>query len=185
MMSSTETTAIPRPAPPVDSTPLPKLSASEFRQYNRLADGMQQYHNHFRSSWTTLYKACEANKRPSGISIRQFLALGEEFCSSLTMHHGIEERYIFPVLAESMPNFKDQEHLKKQHEGIHAGLDVFEQYLKDCRSGQTELRLGEMKRIMDTFGEVLWKHLDDEVDELRADNMRKFWTAKEVAGIPF
>ena len=120
------------------------------------------------------------------MSIRQFLALGDQFCSSLTVHHGIEERYIFPVLAERMPSFKDQEHLKKQHEGIHAGLDVFEKYLKDCRSGEKELRLrDEMKGIMDTFGEVLWKHLDDEVEELKAENMRKFWTAKEVQAIPF
>jgi hemerythrin-like domain-containing protein len=132
-----------------------------------------------------LYKACEANKRPAGMSIRQFLALGDQFSQSLTVHHSIEERYIFPVLAERMPNFKDQEHLKKQHEGIHAGLDVFEQYIKDCRSGEKELRLEEMKRIMDTFGEVLWKHLDDEVEELKADNMRKFWTAKELQSIPF
>jgi hypothetical protein len=121
---------------------------------------MQQYHNHFRSTWTTMYKACEANKRPSGMSIRQFLALGDQFCSSLTIHHGIEERYIFPVLAERMPRFKDQEHLKKQHEGIHEGLDVFEKYLKDCRRGETELRLDEMKRILDTFCKVLWAHLE-------------------------
>ena len=184
-MSSSETTAIPGAAQSAADPALPKLSASEFRQLNRLADGMQQYHNHFRAMWTTLYKACEANKRPSGMSIRQFLALGEQFCSSLTMHHGIEERYIFPVLAERMPRFKDQEHLKKQHEGIHAGLDVFENYLRKCRSGETELRLDEMKRIMDSFGEVLWKHLDDEVEELGASNMRKFWTAKEVQEIPF
>jgi hemerythrin superfamily protein len=107
-----------------------------------------------------MYKACEANKRPSGMSIRQFLALGDQFCSSLTIHHGVEERYIFPVLAERMPRFRDQEHLKKQHEGIHEGLDVFEKYLKDCRRGVTELRLDEMKRILDTFGEVLWAHLE-------------------------
>jgi hypothetical protein len=38
---------------------------------------------------------------------------------------------------------------------------------------------------MDTFGEVLWKHLDDEVEELKAENMRKYWSVKEVQGIPF
>lgn len=119
------------------------------------------------------------------MSIRQFLALGDQFCNSLTAHHGIEERYIFPQLAQRMPRFKDQEHLKKQHEGIHEGLEILEKYLKKCRSGETELRLEEMKRIMDTFGEVLWTHLNDEVEELKAENMRKFWTAKEVQGLLF
>lgn len=132
-----------------------------------------------------MYKACEANKRPSGMSIRQFLAMGEQFVSSLTVHHDIEERYIFPVLAERMARFKDQEHLRKQHESIHEGLDVFAQYVKDCRRGERELRLDEMKRIFDTFGEVLWAHLDDEVEELGAENMRKYWTAEEMRAIPF
>jgi hypothetical protein len=37
----------------------------------------------------------------------------------LTMHHTIEERFIFPILAERMPQFK-AEHLES-HRGIHEG----------------------------------------------------------------
>lgn len=29
---------------------------------------------------------------------------------------------------------------------------------------------------MDTFGSVLWAHLNDEVVELGAESMRKFWS---------
>jgi len=114
------------------------------------------------------------------MSIRQFLALGERFASSLTMHHNIEEAYIFPDLGRKMPLFREKDHLKKQHEAIHEGLDVFEKYLHDCRSGEKELRLDELKKIMDTFGAVLWAHLDDEVRELGAENMRKYWTKEEI-----
>ena len=42
----------------------------------------------------------------------------------------------------------------------------------------------EMKEIMDSFGEVLWQHLDDEVEQLGAENMRKYWTINEMRRMP-
>jgi hemerythrin-like domain-containing protein len=35
------------------------------------------------------------------------------------MHHTIEERFLFPILAKRMPQFKD-EHIES-HKGIHDG----------------------------------------------------------------
>jgi hemerythrin-like domain-containing protein len=141
-------------------------------------------HNHFRQTWTTLHTACVAQKRPSGYSIRQFLSLGLEFCSQLEMHHGIEERHIFPVLARKMPAFQKELELLTHHKLIHAGLEKMQEYLEDCRSGERELRLTELKGLMDGFGDVLWTHLDAEVKELGAENMRKFWSPEEMRRMP-
>lgn len=163
---------------------LPKLSASEFRQYNHMAEHMNYYHNHFRHNWKTLYTACEANKRPSGLSIRQFVNMGLQFCSSLTMHHNIEEAHIFPVLARKMPAFQSEMEMKTAHKAIHAGLVRLEAWLEEVRGGERELNLKELKAIMDTFGTVLWQHLDEEVDQLGAENMRKFWTLAEMQRMP-
>ena len=41
-----------------------------------------------------------------------------------------------------------------------------------------------MKKILDSFGAVLWQHLDDEVKELGAENMRKYWTLEEMRRMP-
>jgi hypothetical protein len=180
---------------------LPKLSTSEFRTYNRMAEMMQYCrsspripyelilknadHNHFRATWTMMYNACEANQRPSSMSIRQFLNAGLQFCHSLTMHHDIEEAHIFPVLARKMPAFKHEMQMKTAHKKIHDGLEKLEPYLEACRDGETELNLKELKRIMDTFGKVLWQHLDEEVEELGAENMRKYWTEAEMGRMPF
>jgi hypothetical protein len=79
-----------------------------------------------------------------------------------------------------MPSFRRELSLLSQHKEIHKGLDKFESYLKECKSGERELRREELKAIMDSFGEVLWQHLDDEVRELGAENMRKYWTVEEV-----
>lgn len=175
--------SITKPIDPKADQELPKLSAEEFRQYDKLAVMMNAYHNHFRHVWKMLYTAAESGERQSGMSIRQFLAYGLQLCRSLNAHHSIEERYIFPELAERMPIFADNDHLIGQHHQIHEGIEKLEEYLQACLYGDKELRMSELKGIMDTFGVVLWSHLDDEVATLGAENMRKYYSAKEIANM--
>lgn len=66
-----------------------------------MAEHMDYFHNHFRETWNMLYGACESGKRSKGMSIRQFIAMGQQFCSQLEMHHGIEERYVLFHLRRS------------------------------------------------------------------------------------
>lgn len=100
------------------------------------------------------------------------------------MHHTIEERHIFPVLAKKMSYFSPKEHLLTQHAGIHKGIDVLEEYIQQVKEGGKEFNLRELKVIFDGFGEVLWTHLDDEVRTLGAENMRKYWTVEEMRRMP-
>jgi hypothetical protein len=84
-----------------------------------------------------------------------------------------------------MPEFRKELELLSQHKQIHAGMDKLQDYLVKCRNGDTELRLNEMKELMDGFGEVLWTHLDQEVRTLGAENMRKYWTLDDMKKMPF
>jgi len=166
---------------------LPKLSAAEFRAYNSMAEHMEYFHNHFRQSWTLLHSACENNKRPSNLSLKQFIYTGLQFVSHLSTHHAIEEQHIFPILATKMPEFKNGRNaaeLLRQHKEIHRGMDGLEEYLNRCRSGETVLELRVLKEKMDSWGEVLWKHLDQEVKTLGAENMRRYWTIDEMRRMP-
>lgn len=110
--------------------------------------------------------------------------MGLDFCSHLSTHHSIEEHHIFPLLAKKMPEFRKKEELLKQHRDIHVGMDKLEAYLNDCRRGEADFSLAEMKKLMDSFGAVLWAHLDDEVRTLGAENMRKYWTLEEMRRLP-
>ncbi|RBR16659.1 hypothetical protein FVER53590_09220 [Fusarium verticillioides] len=164
---------------------LPPLSDHEFKIYNRAADHMEYFHNNFRRSWNLLWNACTNNRRPQGMSLKQFIMEGLQFAEHLTMHHNIEETYIFPVLAKKMPEFRGgRAELLRQHKQIHAGLDHFEEYLKKCRTGDEEFELSVLKSKMETWGEVLWKHLDQEVETLGANNMRKYWSKEEMMRLP-
>ena len=118
------------------------------------------------------------------MSIRQYIQTGLQFCHHLTMHHNIEEQHVFPLLAKKMPAFQRELELVGHHKQIHKGLEKLEEYLESCRGGETELRLDRMKTILDSFGEVLLTHLDEEVKELGAENMRKYWTVDEVRRLP-
>jgi hypothetical protein len=143
-----------------------------------------------------MYDACEKRKRPAGMSIRQFLDEGLQFISFLTAHHSIEESYVFPMLAKRMPEFQPPAkknsgaaaskgsvkaaQLIQQHREIHSGMDAFEDYVRRCRSGETELEMTVLKAQMDSWGKVLWQHLDEEVAALGAENMRKYWSLEDM-----
>ncbi|CAI7653767.1 unnamed protein product, partial [Penicillium glandicola] len=127
-----------------------RLTSSEFKAYNRLADHMDLFHNNFRALWNEIYSACAKNKRPTGQSIRAFLGLADSFRNQLNLHHTIEEHHFFPELAVRMPEFRKD--LVGQHREIHHGLDKMDQYLNMCRTGETELQLTHLKVLMDSFG---------------------------------
>lgn len=91
------------------------------------------------------------------------------------------------MLATKMPEFKagrNRAELLRQHDAIHHGMDELVAYLEQCRSGETELDLRVLKTKLDSWGEVLWTHLDQEVKTLGAENMRKYWTLNEMRRMP-
>ncbi|KAI0128679.1 hypothetical protein BJ170DRAFT_682464 [Xylariales sp. AK1849] len=168
---------------------LAPLTPAEFRAYNNMAEHMEIYHNHFRQTWNLLWDACVANKRPSKMSAKDFITEGLQFIRHLTMHHDIEERYIFPVLAKKMPEFKAGKgngaaELLRQHREIHKGMDGLEEYLKVCYMGEQLLELRVLKEKLESWGTVLWAHLDQEVKTLGAENMRKYWSVEEMRTMP-
>ena len=124
------------------------------------------------------------------MSLKQYIGEGLQFISYLTTHHTIEETYIFPVLAKKMPEFqpggkgKRAAELLQQHKAIHEGMEVMEEYLRQSRNGEVDFSMPVLKAKMDTWGAVLWKHLDQEVEALGAENVRKYWTIEEVRKIP-
>lgn len=124
------------------------------------------------------------------MTLKQFIDEGLSFVQYLTMHHNIEESYVFPQLARKMPEFRaggsggggggGRAELLRQHKEIHAGMDEFESYLHRCKSREVDLEMRVLKEKMDGWGGVLWKHLDQEVETLGAENMRRYWSLDEV-----
>ncbi|KAM5365873.1 hypothetical protein ACJZ2D_010787 [Fusarium nematophilum] len=167
---------------------MPPQSSSDYTaedaSFNLLANRMNSFHEAFRRSWSTMYTVCSSGTRPADMSIRQFISIGLEFCEHLENHHNIEESWFFPLLAERMPEFRRERELVAQHREIHAGLEPLQWYLRSCLAGEVDFSLVKVKEILDSFGGVLWQHLDEEVQDLKAENMRKYWTREEIDKIP-
>lgn len=83
-----------------------------------------------------------------------------------------------------MSAFRKELELLTHHKMIHAGIEKLETYLEECQGGERELRMTELKEVMDSFGPVLWEHLDAEVKQLGAENMRKYWSLEEMRAMP-
>ncbi|GAB0132579.1 hypothetical protein EsDP_00001011 [Epichloe bromicola] len=170
-----------------DGNPAPDqpLSDHDFKIYNRMADRMEQFHNYFRQSWTLLHTAATTSRRPQNLSLKQFLSQGVSFAEHLNAHHSIEEAHIFPLLATRMPEFHPKRGpLVKQHGQIHEGLEAFEDYVRRCHRGDEHLEMATLKEKMDSWGAVLWEHLDEEVRMLGAERMRRVWSREEMMRMP-
>ncbi|KAI1393148.1 uncharacterized protein F4822DRAFT_383671 [Hypoxylon trugodes] len=157
---------------------------------------MDVFHEHFRTAWNALWAAATSSgggsSKGKGLSRggRGVISDGLAFVAQLEIHHSIEETYIFPILAKRMPEFRSDgkgakaAELLRQHKDIHVGMEGMETYLRACRDGDRELDMPTLKAQMESWGAVLWKHLDQEVQTLGAENMRKYWTVEEIRRIP-
>lgn len=123
--------------------------------------------------------------------------------SDLEFHHSIEERHIFPVLAQRMPEFNHKSsavHLE-EHKAIHegmsmldmssrsllgprslgsfltrrslTGMDRYSAYLSKCKSSPSSFDAEEFRKILQSWGPILFYHLDAEVKTLHHDNLRR------------
>lgn len=181
----------------------PKLSDHDFKIYNQLAVRMDYFvspflfwvtqepikrnftnktqHENFRRTWNLLWTYATTGKRQNGLTLKQLVRAGLDFGDHLTAHHGIEERLMFPVLAKRMPEFDPRRgDLVQQHKKIHKGLDGLQAYLRSVQQGDEALEAGALKQKMESWGTVLWEHLDAEVKTLGGDNMAKYWSKEDM-----
>ncbi|KAJ9111069.1 hypothetical protein QFC19_001267 [Naganishia cerealis] len=190
-----------------------KLTERELREWNHMAEGMEYYHNHFRHSFDSIYQVsrvyvlhslerdtdmkyllqmADGKFHSRGLSLQQYLKQASSLYSHLEMHHQIEEKHIFPILARKMPQFKagareSGAHLKS-HKQIHngsLGMDKYAALLTKYAADPTSYSPTELRENMDSWREVLFHHLEEEVHDLSGDSMRKAgWTLNEVKGMP-
>ncbi|KZO90103.1 hypothetical protein CALVIDRAFT_569366 [Calocera viscosa TUFC12733] len=154
------------------------MSAAEERKWNQLSNTMQQFHNHFRMSFDDLYET--ADRKRVGPSLLAFFREAMDLVRYLEMHHTIEEVHIFPILQKKMPNFGKG----AKHRNSHKGLDRLETLINRYRDEPSTYSPIEFRACLDSFREILFTHLDEEVEDLRGDNLKKFYTLAEVQRLP-
>lgn len=74
-----------------------------FKEWNRLADAMTRFHNHFIWEFDNAYKNADKEFANTSALLR-FVREAEQLAHHLDMHHRIEEAYIFPLLGSAPRN---------------------------------------------------------------------------------
>ncbi|EJD42344.1 hypothetical protein AURDEDRAFT_168645 [Auricularia subglabra TFB-10046 SS5] len=157
-----------------------QLTRPEERKFNRMATTMEQFHTYFRIDFDNIYEMADGSFNERGMSLPMYLTQANNFKRHLEGHHNIEETYIFPHLAQRMQAFQPNDKHRTSHKGIHDGLDKLSELVRKWRTEPASYSPTEMRACLDSFRDVLFRHLDEEVVDLGADNMRKYWTLNEM-----
>ncbi|KAF9529354.1 hypothetical protein CPB83DRAFT_852521 [Crepidotus variabilis] len=161
-------------------------SPQEERKWNQLSAQMSNFHNYFKQEFNQLYKLADGSYERRGLSLTDYLDTARSLDHHLTMHHTIEERFFFPRLAKKLPQFdknsQDRAHLES-HEGIHQGLVNLMALVSKFEEDQTSYSPVEMRACLDSFRDVLFNHLDEEVEDLKGSNLKKHFTLQEFNGL--
>ncbi|TFK86624.1 hypothetical protein K466DRAFT_587073 [Polyporus arcularius HHB13444] len=160
------------------------MSDYDEHRWNRLSEGMSYFHNHFKHEFNALYELADGSFTKRGMSLPAYLRMATQLAKGLTVHHTIEERHIFPILAKRMEMFQDNEVHLKSHEAIHHGVDELTKRVRKWLDEPSTYDPKEMRACLDSWREVLFSHLDQEVKDLSGENMKKYWTLEEVERIP-
>ncbi|KAL1939892.1 hypothetical protein VTO73DRAFT_9592 [Trametes versicolor] len=159
-------------------------SSREEARWNRLAESMTYFHDHFKHEYDAVYRLADGSFAKQGMSLPAYLRMAAQLAKGLTVHHTIEERYIFPILGKRMQHFADDELHLKSHEAIHHGIDDMTRLVRKWLDEPSTYSPEEMRASLDSWREVLFNHLNKKVKDLGGENMKKYWTLEEMDRIP-
>ncbi|GAA5903940.1 hemerythrin domain-containing protein [Sporobolomyces salmoneus] len=160
----------------------PPKDSREKREWDRMSTRMQGFHSYFRMAFKQIFELSDGSFQARGLSVPDFMEVVEDFLQHLTFHHGIEEQHIFPILKQRMPHFQ-LEH-QEEHDAIHKGMHDLEELTKKYKKNPTSYSPEELKTNLKSWGPLLFWHLDAEVESLKADVLRRYYTLEEVKRLP-
>ncbi|KAF9465055.1 hypothetical protein BDZ94DRAFT_433533 [Collybia nuda] len=146
---------------------------------------MNSFHEYFKYEFKEIYEAADGSFTKRGLSLAMYLDSVRSFNSHLTMHHTIEERHIFPILAKKIPKFAntaENGHVDS-HKAIHDGLEALMKLVTNWRKEPTTYSPREMIATLDKLKPVLFEHLDQEVQDLKGDQLKLHFTLKEIESL--
>lgn len=160
-------------------------STAEDRAFSRPSLGMQSFHDSHKRTFNKSYTHAE-DYAAHGQTLRSFLRESYNLVVHLGNHHAIEEAYIFPLLADKHPAFRDGAEHKADHKEIHDGLERYAAFLVAAMDDHSKYSATELREILDSFKTPLMRHLDQEVKDLEPDVLRKHgFTLADVRKLPF
>ncbi|GKT64227.1 hemerythrin HHE cation binding domain-containing protein [Colletotrichum tofieldiae] len=129
----------------------------------RIASGMALIHNMAIRGLNSIYLQAP---HVSASDAKGFLQYTLAWYSLLHVHHAGEEADFFPAVEELTGQKGLMDCNVSQHKEFHDGLEAFKTYVDACVSGKEKFDGPKLVTLIDGFGEVLTKHLGDEIPSI-------------------
>ncbi|RDB25343.1 hypothetical protein Hypma_007882 [Hypsizygus marmoreus] len=134
-------------------------SEEEERRWNALSELMTRFHQWFKDEYKVMYKSANGSFENRGLSLLGYLDTVSAFSAELTTsHHGGKT-------------------------SIHGGIEDLTQRVEKWRKDPTSYSYDEMKSCLDSLSGVLFTHLDQEVEDIRGDQLKPYFTIEEIENI--
>ncbi|KAF5386220.1 hypothetical protein D9615_002232 [Tricholomella constricta] len=160
-------------------------SPEEEMRWNSLSERMTAFHNWFKEEYRTIYASADGSFTKRGLSLQRYLDTIVAFNSHLHAHHTTEERLVFPILATGIPKFarNARDGHVDSHRVIHDALQSLLRHVAKWRKDPTTYSPTEMKAALEKLAGVRFEHLDQEVEDIRGDKLKPYFTLEEIERI--
>ena len=148
------------------------------------ADEMTFVHNSFIRGLNAIVLQGPYVSPSSEADVTDFLFYIDTWTRTVDHHHHTEETVFFPGVEKlaggSMSIMKESE---DQHKGFHDGLEELGRYARETQP--KDYQWETVKRIIDSFGEAMTKHLHEEIevilslDKYDSDGLKECWLETE------
>ncbi|KAF4549127.1 Hypothetical protein D9617_23g005420 [Elsinoe fawcettii] len=158
------------PSPWADH-PFALISTTEFSQdsshaANYVATQMSLAHNGIIRGLNSIYLQAPNVPAQDLDTVRDFLTYCQCWCESMHHHHDAEEEVFFPKIEQITGVRGLMQTNVEQHRAFTPGFEAFDQYSRTCQL--KDYQGTKLKELIDNFAEPLVRHLNDEIDTLRA-----------------
>ncbi|GJJ11178.1 hypothetical protein Clacol_005410 [Clathrus columnatus] len=109
-------------------------------------------------------------ENPPMNDLSNFLGYCAVWADIVEKHHGVEERFLFPLLGKKL----DFSHELEQHKPIHEGINKVVAFLKKAKVDHSKFDAAALRELMAAFKDVLFIHLDDEIQDLSPERLQVF-----------
>ncbi|OLN85425.1 hypothetical protein CCHL11_07994 [Colletotrichum chlorophyti] len=146
---------------------------SEPDMFTRVASEMALVHNMIIRGLNSIYLQAP---HVAASDTKRFLKYILAWYSLVHVHHSGEEAEFFPTIEKMTEQKGLMECNVSQHQEFHDGLGNFKAHVDACIAGKEKYDGAKLVTLIDGFGEVLTKHLGDEISSLL--ELRKFGMEK-------
>ncbi|XP_006457673.1 hypothetical protein AGABI2DRAFT_196267 [Agaricus bisporus var. bisporus H97] len=130
---------------------------------------MNYVHSSIRRGLENIIKHLEESKDAIHSDLPTFVNYCLAWSHHLTMHHKLEEDFLFPVLNRTM-NFSEE---KDAHDVVHNKLDGLEVMLHEVEIDPKKFNPDRIREQLLALKEPLFNHLDAEVEHLKPEELKK------------